>query len=610
MQPTRPGSRWNKTTELLSTLMKIYRLLWAISPAQLLCTAACRLLLAFHPVVNLYIISRLVNAVTKVITEGQSLGEVWEIVLLQAGLFVAAAGIRSLDGIIMLSLKMKLKFYIEDQMAVKSSRLPLVYFDRPDYYDSFHRAFASQNSLILIDNTATIVQSLITVVSYFVIVASFHWLLAAGLLLFVVPSLIVNMRIGQKRFLQMMFQTPIARKAQYIFNLLIGREAAKEVRLFGLANFLLERWRALFWRNAKQQIALDRKGIMLNWGVESLGGFVGGALIIGLAWLGTKGRLTLGQYVALTEAFSSANSQLLVISSNLAVMYQNSLYARELFAYLDLPEENRPALTQPMTEQIKHGIEVDGIVFRYPGQTVPVLNNVSFHIRPGQKVAIVGDNGAGKSTLAKCLLGLYSPSEGTIRIDDTDIQSIDQTELRSRITAVFQDYVRYQFTVRDNIGVGAVHRLQDDGWLEAAAAKSGASEFIESLPDGFDSMLGPMFDGGRELSQGQWQKVAISRAYFRDAEVVVLDEPTASMDPMTEAAVFENFLQIAEGKTTLLISHRLGICKAVDLIFVMKNGQLIEQGTHEELMRRGGEYERMYQVQSSWYDRGLVGSTP
>jgi ATP-binding cassette subfamily B protein len=598
----RPEARWKRTTELMATLIKMYRLLWIVSPFRLLCTFACRILLAVHSVIHIYILSMLVNAVTQVITAGHPVTETGRIILLQVGLSVAAAGIRSLDGIVMSTLKMKMQFHIEDSMAQQSSRLPLVHFDRPDYYDSFHRATASQNSLILIDNSFNIMQSFLTVTGYFIIVASFHWLLAAGLLLFVAPSLIVNMKIGQKRFFQMVFQTPVARKAHYMFNLLVGREAAKEVRLFGLAPYLIEKWRSLFWQNAKQQIQLERKGTMMNWGVESFNSVIGGALVIGLAWLSTKGRLTLGQYVALTDAFSSANNQLLSISSNMALMYQNVLFARELFAYLELPEEEQPAVTLQLADRIEHGIEAEGLVFHYPGQSEPVLKNLSFLIRPGQKIAIVGDNGAGKSTLAKCLLGLYSPSEGTIRLDGTDIQTIDRIELRKKITAVFQDFVRYQLTVRENIGFGSVNRLTDNGWLEAAAAKSGANEFIEGLQDGVDSWLGAMFDGGRELSQGQWQKIAISRAYFRDAEVVVLDEPTASMDPMTEASVYENFLRMAEGKTTLLISHRLGICKAVDLIFVMKKGQLVEQGTHEELLRQGGEYAQMYQIQSKWYD--------
>ncbi|WP_187433983.1 ABC transporter ATP-binding protein [Paenibacillus methanolicus] len=592
-----------RTTDLLSTLIKMYRLLWTVSPFGLLGTIACRLLLAFQSIAHLYLISLLVNSVSQVITTGQPLSEAGRIILLQVGLSIAAAGIQSLDGIIMTSLKMKAKFHIEDRMAQQSSRLPLVYFDRPDYYDSFHRATASQNSLLLIDASFSIAQSLLTVAGYFVVIAGFHWMLAAGLLIFAAPSFIVNMQLGQKRFIQMIMQTPVARKAQYVFTLLVGREAAKEVRLFGLSAYFIERWRGLFWQNAKQQVGLERRGIALNWGVDSLNSLVGGALMLGLAWLGTKGRLTLGQYVALTEAFTSAKNQLMAISSSLALMYQNILFARELFAFLELPGEECPLQASlPSGDRIEGIIDAEDLVFNYPGQSNPALSSVSFRIRAGEKIAVVGDNGAGKSTLAKCLLGLYPLSQGAIRFGGIDIGSIDPNELRKKITAVFQDFVRYQLTVRENIGFGSVDRLADDDRLEEAAAKTGASEFIEGLADGFDSLLGPMFDGGRELSLGQWQKIAISRAYFRRAEVVVLDEPTASMDPITEAAVYENFLHMAEGKTTLLISHRLGVCKAVDRILVMKKGRLIEQGTHEELLKLGGEYARMYQIQSKWYE--------
>jgi ATP-binding cassette subfamily B protein len=312
--------------------------------------------------------------------------------------------------------------------------------------------------------------------------------------------------------------------------------------------------------------------------------------------------LTLGQYVALAEAFTAANGQLMSISSNLALIYQNVLFSREIFTFLELTEDSQPPGTLSPPKRMKKGIEADNIAFLYPGSPNPVIQNIHLRIDPGQKVAIVGDNGAGKSTLVKCLLGLYSLSNGSITYDGIDIRDLDPSELRKRVTAVFQDYVRYQCTVRENIGFGDVDRLHDDSWLEAAAAQSGSDEVIEGLKDRFEAMLGPTFDGGRELSQGQWQRIAISRAYFRDADIVILDEPTASMDPITEAAIFENFLRIAEGKTTILISHRLGICKAVDVIFVMKNGQIIERGTHEELLRLGGEYHRMFQLQSKWYE--------
>lgn len=606
MSSPRPSRRdqWKRTTQLVSILLRIYALTWQQARWGLTGIAVCRLLLALIPLANLYLVTHLVNAVTEVITAGAELKKVLIILGMQTGLAIASAAIRSLEQMIMAALKLRIQAYIEERMAEKSSRLPLVYFDRSDFFDSFHRAMGSQHSLILFDNSFMIIQSSITVIGYFAIVVSFHWLLAVGLLIFVIPSLLVNMRIGEQRFMQMINQTAVARRVSYLYNLLIGREAAKEIRLFGLSSHLIDQWRASFMLNAKQKLKLERKGIAMNWGVDSFNNIVSSSLIVGLAWLGTKGRLSIGQYVALTEAFNSVNGQLMSISNNLSFMYQNVLYAQELFTFLDTPEEHaqQPAHALPLAKPLRQGIDIRNLSFQYPNQPFPTLHQVNLHIPPGCTIAIVGDNGAGKSTLAKCILGLYSATEGAVEYDGINILDLNPAELRKRVTAVFQDFVRYQSTVRDNIGFGALDRLSDNNWLEVAASKSGADEIIESLPMQFDTMLGPMFDGGRELSQGQWQKIAISRAYFRDAELVVLDEPTASMDPMTEAAVFENFLRIAEGKTTLLISHRLGICKAVDLIIVMKHGRIVEQGTHEQLLRLGGEYEQMYQIQSKWYD--------
>lgn len=594
--------RWKSAVDLFRTLVKLYRLLWNVSPLRMIGIVFCRILLAIFPIIQLYILIVLVNMVTDAIANRIPFVEVLEVVSIQVGLTIITAGVRSVNGMVMNSLKIRTRYHIEELLLIQSSRLPLTYFDRPDFYDSFHRAMASQNSLILLEISFAFIQSLITVVGYLVTIASFHWLLAVVMLVFVVPSLIVNMRLGRNRFDQMVMQTPVARKAQYHFDLLVDRKAAKEIRIFGLAEYLIDRWKIYFWKNAGEQIRLERKGAYLNWGVESFGSIIGGVFIAAVAWLGTQGRLSIGQYVALVEAFKSANDLLILISSNIAFMYQNVLYARELFDFLELKIESEPVSPSSLPDQMNNGIIVENISFQYPGRSEPAIQNISLSIRPGQKVAIVGDNGAGKTTLAKCLLGLYRPSNGIIRLDGINLNEIDRRELGKKITAVFQDYVQFQLTARENIGFGNLNKLNDDNLLEVAAAKSGADEFIENMQERYDAQLGPMFDGGQELSQGQWQKIALSRAYFRDADIVVLDEPTASMDPITEASIFENFLQIAKGKTAVIITHRLGICKAVDWIIVLKNGQVVEQGVHEELLESGGEYQKMYQTQSKWYE--------
>ncbi|MNI47443.1 putative ABC transporter ATP-binding protein [compost metagenome] len=246
-------------------------------------------------------------------------------------------------------------------------------------------------------------------------------------------------------------------------------------------------------------------------------------------------------------------------------------------------------------------IAVRNLSFSYPSRPEPVLKNISFTIKPGQIVAIVGENGAGKSTLVNCLVGLYREFSGDVLFDEVPIKDIPETDLRWIISAVFQDFVRFELSVKENIGFGDLSRLEDPDMLEAAASRSGFLEVIDQLPEGFETLLGPAFEGGQELSVGQWQKLALARSFVKPSQIIVLDEPTASMDPMAEAELFKRFAELASGKITFLISHRLASCRLADQILVLKDGELIEQGTHDSLMKRQGEYCRMYTTQAKGY---------
>lgn len=320
-----------------------------------------------------------------------------------------------------------------------------------------------------------------------------------------------------------------------------------------------------------------------------------------LVWLGYKGSLTVGHYVSLTQALVQIEGMISGLGRNIAGIYEESLFVNEVLNYLELETEESGEKKIKFPEPLRGGIEVFDLAFAYTSQSPPVLKGVNFRVRPGEKIAIVGENGAGKSTLVKCLLGLYIPDSGTIRFDGIDIRDIEKDSMRANVSAVFQDFISYQLTARENIAMGQVSKISDDAAIMEAADKAGAGELIRRLPQGIDTELGPLFDNGYELSGGQWQKIALSRAFMKDAQVVILDEPTAAPDPKAEAEVYDNFTRLYEGKTTIMISHRLSSCRHADRIIVLRDGKIIEEGNHDELIRREGEYAQMFTSQAKRY---------
>ncbi len=593
-----------RVATVMQSLRRLMPLVWRFAPGLLIASGVLNLIPVSIQAYQVYLTRALVEE-AKLVVEGDHARLAAALMLV--GLQAAISGGRSLASMIQrqvaLKLQLKSSFEMDRMVTTKAGRLPLAFFDRSESFDLLQRAQSglAQRGLSVVDTTLSIAQQVLSVASYVVILAHFHWALAGVLLLFVLPTLFTHLRAGELRFRQMRAQTPTHRKAGYLSTLLRGREAAKEVRVFGLQEHLAGRWEVELSKANAERIQLERK---TSW--SRLAADIGSAIAIALAtafllWLGAQGRITLGDYVALGAALATAHSSMQGVAFQLAVIYENALFVTDLFEFLDLPEESRSTRSRPFPGPLRRGIDVEGLTFAYPGSKKEVLQSISFRIRPGEKVAIVGENGSGKTTLVKCLLGLYLPTGGTIRYDGIATDQIDTTSLRASVTAVFQDFVRYQVTVGENVGFGQVEATGDTERLHRAAALGGADEVAATLAEGFDATVGAMFNGGRDLSVGQWQKLALSRAFFREAEVIALDEPTASMDPRAEAAVFERFARLAEGKTALLISHRLGTCRSADRILVLKDGCLVEEGTHEALMEMGGEYARMFETQARWY---------
>ncbi|WP_212937715.1 ABC transporter ATP-binding protein [Paenibacillus antibioticophila] len=596
-------------------LFDIVPFIWRSAPVRLPGMMVIRMVEALQPAAQIYLTKQLIEQAT-LLFQGRS--EMFMPVLVtigwQALLFLAALGLRSLAHMLLLRIKQQAQFQMDREIANKCSRLDFIYFEQPVYYDRLQRTTQglAYRGLSVLDHFFLVLQSLITLVSLLAVLAGFHWILSVGVLGLIVPSFLINMKLGRKRYKQMFTQTPSSRKVQYLMGLMTGRASAKEMKLFKLYPYMIDKWEKLYWKNAKEKAELERLGQWLSGFAEIFSyAFTVLATLVVLI-IGYGNSLSIGVFVAMTQTVTTAKDSVMLIAANLSGIYENALFTGELIQFLRLPDEQEEDHVETLKELPEHwekkagadGLAVDGLSFTYPEQTAPALVDISFHIHPGQRVAIVGHNGAGKSTLAKCLLGLYRPQSGSLLWNGRDMGS---DELSGKISAVFQDFMQYQLTLKENVGFGRISALDDEERLKEAAVKTGVDSISRSLIYGYETQLGHEYEGGKELSQGQWQRVALSRSFFNiEAELVIYDEPTSALDPIAEAALFEQFSGLVEGKTSIMISHRLGSCRNADLILVLKDGRLVEQGTHSQLLERQGEYARMYGAQAEWYDMNGV----
>lgn len=597
----------NRTRKVLTTLAMSAGLALRTAPIICFLLLILKIAAAVLPTLQIDLTKELTNGVAALLGQSGSMRDTASILAVILIISLCTVIIDLFNQYITLILQQKTSYRMESMLAEKTVRLSVIRFDDPAFYDHLQRARStiSLSGQRVIDLLFSVGQSLVTLISLTVLLGQFNLLLTAAIMLYIIPSLWVNMKIGKWKFWLLRYQTPFTRRMHYLFDLLTHRSSAKELRIYQLGRTFLKEWSSIYWNNAAEQRKVERRSFKARSSVEGIQSLLGMLFTIYAIIICVQGSLTIGHFVAIYQILSSTQGQLKKLSFELSSLYEDALKMDEFYLFMDADEEDGSAgkttALLPFQGPITKGITVSNLSFRYPNREQYTLKNISLHIKPNQTVAIVGENGAGKSTLVNCLIGLYSASSGSIAYDGVDIKQLDKTSLYRNIAAIFQDFLRLQTTPRENIGYGDIGRLSDQAALETAAARSGATEVIASLPQGFDTRLGPEFEGGTELSVGQWQKLALGRAFFKESQIIVLDEPTASMDPMAEQALYEKFAELSEGKITLLISHRLGSCKMADHILVLKNGELIEQGTHEELLELGGEYCRMYRAQSGWY---------
>ncbi len=583
-------------------------LVWTTNGRLTVALAVLTLVAGILPAAIAYVGALIIDAVlaaTKIATDTgvTSMTRVFTLVAIEALIVAALAGAQRGISLCQALLRAQLGQRVNVMILEKALTLELAQFEDSEFYDKLTRARreASSRPLSLINRTFGLAQNSISLISYGVLLVQFSPWAVLILVLAGLPAFIAETRFSGEAFTLFRWRSPETRMQIYLETVIAREDNVKEVKLFGLGPLLLERYRNIFRRlyKADRSLAIRRDG----WGFVL--GLIGTAALYGayawIAFAAVVSRITLGQMTMYLMLFRQGQSAVSAILSAIGGMYEDNLYLSTLYEYLETPVENSGDGRKrgPLPND---GVRFEGVSFTYPGASQPALKDVDLHIRPGESLALVGENGSGKTTLIKLLTRLYRPGRGRILVDGMDLNEWDEDTLRQRIGVIFQDFSRYQFLVGENIGVGDVHHFEDRARWKTAAGKGMADAFVEGLPSGYDTQLGKWFKDGQELSGGQWQKIALSRAFMRtDADILVLDEPTAAMDAAAEAKIFEHFRKLTQNRIAILISHRFSTVRMASQIIVIENGRVIERGTHEQLMALAGHYANLFSLQAAGY---------
>ncbi|NGY64391.1 ABC transporter ATP-binding protein [Lentzea sp. NEAU-D13] len=585
-------------------LPKVAKLTWQASPVLTVLLTLITVLSGLLPTATAYIAKLLLDSVVAAIQHTGTTGDIARVALFQFGVLAASAVSSALTSIAQSLLQERMTLTIRHQVMAHASELHLAYFEGSTSYDMLRQAAqeAPTRPLSMMNSALGLLRTLITFGSMIALLVSISPLLALVALMAPIPAFISQSKYGSRAFWLTFMMSPIKRRMDYLSSLVTTDTYAKETKLFGLGPYFVDRFRRLGTVSYERQrkLTINRNISSTSWGLLST--LAGSAITLYIALEAVGGRLTLGDLALYTAAAASVQASVSGLFTAFSGMYENNLYLDTLYRFLDTkPEITAPASPRPMPSTVEGHIEFDSVTFTYPGAEEPALDDVSFEIRPGETVAVVGRNGAGKSTLFKLLCRLYDPTSGRILLDGVDLREYDPVELRTRISAMFQDYVTYQGTAAENIGLGDLARLEDRPHIEDSARRAGADERIERLPRGYDSPLGRWFDQGVSLSGGEWQKIALARAFQREAPILVLDEPTSALDARAEHDLFSRLRELSEGRTTLYISHRFSTVRQAERILLLEHGKVAEYGTHEELMAAEAGYAELFTLQAQAY---------
>jgi ATP-binding cassette subfamily B protein len=565
------------------------------------------LLQGLLPLQALYLTKLTVDAVTAGIRSPDKEGALARVLLwiaLTGLVALATAALRAVAEIVREQQGQRVTDHVMDVIHRQSAAVDVAYYEDARYHDTLYRTQqeAPHRPTRMVQSLTTIVQNGVSLLGLAGLLVFLHWGVALVLFVAVLPGIVVKLRHSRRLHDWQASRTRTERRAWDFHRMLTSAQTARELRAYGLGRIFRERYQGLRsqLRRERMRFTMGRVGpdlVAQGGAILSLFG-----MLAFVAWRTLRGALTLGDMVMYFQAFQRAQAYLQEILGGLAGLYEDSLFLGHFEEFVELePKVTAPPTPVAVPRPIRDGITVEGVGFRYPGSERAVLEGVEFAIEPGEVVALVGDNGSGKTTLAKLLCRLYDPDRGRIAVDGIDLRSFDPAAFRKHVSVVFQDHVHYPLSARENIWVGDVESDPQGSGIQRAAERAGASGTIAVLPRGLDTLLGSQFEDGVELSVGEWQKVALARAFLRDAQLVVLDEPTSSLSARAEAEVFESIRGLLEGRSALLVSHRFSTVRMADRICVLEQGRIVEQGTHDELIALAGKYAGMYEFQARSY---------
>jgi ATP-binding cassette, subfamily B, bacterial len=597
------GSAWGDRLRALKNVPPVLHLVWDSGPQVVFWNITIRIIVAFLPVAIGIIGRFIIDGVNQLRMHQPLPQNFWWLVGAELAVAVLMGVLsRTVDYFDNL-LADRYTHHVSVEVMRQAAALDVTVYEDPVFYDRLERArVQATDRLAMIQQMGRLIQQSVTAIAFSAVLIRYSpfllFLLVAGIL----PAFLGESHFAFLTYAKNFRQTPLKRQMDYLRQVGGSKEASKELKLFNLSNYLTDRFRELSKEIYEENVALNRR--RLFWGgllaiVGQLGYYAAYALSI---YRTIQGRYTIGDLTLITTAIMQAMSNIQQVFSTASGVADQALFLTDLLAFFEMkPKVQSKANGMRVPRPVQRGFEFRNVSFSYPGTTRRVLSDFNFTLAPGQRVALIGENGQGKTTVVKLITRLYDPTEGQILLDGVDLREYDLVDLHSEIGVIFQDFMRYEMTARENITVGRIEVPHTAEEVEFAAEKSLASTVVAKLKGGYDQMLGRRFEGGVDLSGGEWQKLALARAYLRDAQLLILDEPTASLDARSELEVFERFAELTYGKMALLISHRFSTVRMADRIVVLEGGQLVEEGSHAQLMALGGRYAEMFEMQAASY---------
>jgi ATP-binding cassette, subfamily B, bacterial len=594
-------------TQRFDNLRRAGVFVWQSAPNWTAASAGLLIVEGLLPVVSLYLLKLMLDTVEQVLqlgATGQAIRNMTLVIAAAGGVMLITNIAHTVSGVVSQAHGRAVVDYMYDVLHSKSLAIDLEYYENAQYYDALHRAQedATYRPVIIVEALTALLRSSVSLVGVMGLLLAFNWVVAPILLVAVLPGILVRLRYSHVMFEAQRQYTGAERRAWYFHWMMTSVEYAKEIRVFGLGELLSREYRQVREKLRRLRLKLDLSRAGWELGAQGIATVAVFGSYFYIAYRTVLGAATLGDLALFYQAFQRGQGFLQDLLDGAATLYESNLFLTNVYDFLDLEQKVvEPESPQPLPKPMQTGVMFDHVHFTYPTGSQEVLRDVSLKIRPAEVIALVGENGSGKTTLVKLLCRLYEPTQGKIALDGIDLRRFHTRDLRSQLGVIFQDFAHYNLTARENIWFGNVAQPPDETRISAAARQAGVHDLIVNLKAGYDTILGALFEDGEELSIGEWQKIALARAFLRETQIIVLDEPTSAMDARAEYELFQRFRQLLNGRSAIVISHRLSTVRMADRIYVLQEGQIVESGSHDQLVAQDGIYARLYHTQAQPY---------